>query len=105
MCVCPDAVCCKNDQLAVGALSYVRSQGISVPEELKLSGFDGSFLGEAMFPQLTTIQIDFSSYAQDIFSSLVGLIQARRKTIRTVRPLSGIRPCRVIVRESTRVLL
>lgn len=50
-----DAVFFANDDLAVGALSHCQSNGISVPEQIALAGFNGLEMSQAMRPRLTTI--------------------------------------------------
>ena len=44
-----------NDQLAVTLLDKVRAQGLSVPEDLSIVGFDDSFLSTATEVKLTTV--------------------------------------------------
>ena len=53
----PTAIVTVNDLTAFGALRALHAQGISVPEEISLIGFDGVKLGEAMYPPLTTIDL------------------------------------------------
>lgn len=50
-----DGIFCTNDFLAVGALKYLLSQGISVPEKVKLVGFDGTPVSEMVSPAITTV--------------------------------------------------
>jgi LacI family gluconate utilization system Gnt-I transcriptional repressor len=50
-----DAVFFANDDLAVGALFYCQSQGISVPEQIALAGFNGLEMCQSILPRLTTI--------------------------------------------------
>ncbi|TDO92100.1 LacI family transcriptional regulator [Halanaerobium saccharolyticum] len=45
-----------NDEMAVGAISYLREQNIKVPEDISVVGFDGIELGEYIDPALTTIK-------------------------------------------------
>ena len=47
------AVMCTADVLAVSAVSYLRARGISVPEQITVTGFDG--VPEAMRDGLTTV--------------------------------------------------
>jgi len=50
-----DAVFFANDDLALGALFYCQAQGISVPRELALAGYNGLDLCQSISPRLTTI--------------------------------------------------
>lgn len=52
-----DGVFCHNDQMAVGALKFLRERNIQVPEAVKLMGYDDVFLASLVEPSLTTIHI------------------------------------------------
>lgn len=50
-----DAVFFANDDLAIGALFYCQSNGISVPGQVALAGFNGLEMCQSIVPRLTTI--------------------------------------------------
>ncbi|MBY7144467.1 LacI family DNA-binding transcriptional regulator [Virgibacillus sp. NKC19-3] len=50
-----DGIFCSNDVIAVGVLKEALKKGIKVPEELQIIGFDGSFFGKMIYPELTTV--------------------------------------------------
>ena len=52
-----DGVFCGNDQMAVGALKYLKEAGKKVPEQIKVMGYDDVFLASVMEPSLSTIHI------------------------------------------------
>ena len=51
-----DALVCAADALAVGALQYLRSQNIAVPQQVRLTGQGASSLSEVSVPSITTIR-------------------------------------------------
>nr|WP_231707315.1 LacI family DNA-binding transcriptional regulator [Arthrobacter sp. zg-Y919] len=51
----PQAVFAASDSIALGVLAHARSQGISVPRDLSVVGFDGTYIGEQAVPSLTTV--------------------------------------------------
>lgn len=51
-----DGVICATDNMAVGALQYLKSQGIRVPEQVRLTGHGASGLCEVTTPTVTTIR-------------------------------------------------
>lgn len=51
----PDAVFAMADSTAIGAISYFASQGIRVPEQLSVMGFDNTPIAEMYIPPLTTV--------------------------------------------------
>src|SRR5262249_14254182 len=52
----PTAVFCYNDMTALGALQMIRAQGLSVPADLSLVGFDDLFIASYTQPLLTTVR-------------------------------------------------
>ncbi|HUS53689.1 MAG TPA: LacI family DNA-binding transcriptional regulator, partial [Thermohalobaculum sp.] len=53
----PTAVVCGNDQLAFGALIECGRQGIAVPDEVSIVGFDDLEFASQIVPALTTIHV------------------------------------------------
>ncbi|MBD5084837.1 MAG: LacI family transcriptional regulator [Clostridiales bacterium] len=51
-----DGLICATDSMAVGALQYLKSQGIRVPEDIRLTGQGGSDLCGVTTPTITTIR-------------------------------------------------
>jgi LacI family transcriptional regulator len=53
----PTAIVCVNDLMAVGALRGVREQGLRVPGDVSVTGFDNVNLAQFCDPALTTVHI------------------------------------------------
>jgi len=53
----PTAVICGNDQLAFGALIECHRQGVVVPDQLSIVGFDDLEFASQILPTLTTIHV------------------------------------------------
>lgn len=51
----PSAVIALNDRLAIGAINRLREDGIRVPEDVSVIGYDNIAVAEHFFPALTTI--------------------------------------------------
>jgi len=49
------AVFCTSDEMALGALSALRSGGVKVPEEISVMGYDDTQDAEMAYPTLTTV--------------------------------------------------
>lgn len=67
----PTAILCVNDFMAVGVLRYLRDQGIRVPEDISVTGFDNIRLAEFCSPALTTAHIPRDTIGKTIFEILV----------------------------------
>ena len=52
----PTAVFCSNDDMAVGAMKAILQQGLRVPEDISIIGFDDSFVCDYVTPSLTTVK-------------------------------------------------
>ena len=53
----PDAFACANDYLAIHLMTALRRLGLSVPDDVMLTGFDGSMEASLIEPSLTTALI------------------------------------------------
>jgi len=54
----PTALMAINDLLAMGALRAIGEQGLTVPDDLSLTGFDDIDMAAYLLPPLTTVQYD-----------------------------------------------
>jgi len=74
----PTALLCSNDMTAIGVMRQAFEQGISVPEELSVVGFDDTRLADFMIPPLTTVQMSQTELATLAFNAL--LKEVKRET-------------------------
>ncbi|MBO7426352.1 MAG: GGDEF domain-containing protein [Clostridiales bacterium] len=67
----PDAVVCANDYSAVGLINACKARGIRVPEDIKVTGYDG--ISDALngFPSITTSRQPFYNSGYQAIVSLV----------------------------------
>ena len=90
----PDAIVSANDEMALGALSYLTEKGVRVPQDVMVTGFDGILSASLSDPRLTTISRDFGTL---IYQALELLCRSlNRKEI----PKHSYSPYRVICSES-----
>ncbi|MBS4009774.1 MAG: LacI family DNA-binding transcriptional regulator [Roseovarius sp.] len=71
----PTAVVCGNDVLAVGALQMARQLGLSVPQDVSITGFDDIELATVVDPALTTVHVphrDMGRAAARLLVDMVG---------------------------------
>jgi LacI family transcriptional regulator len=52
----PSAIFASNDDMAAGVLAVAHRQGLAIPDELSVAGFDDTQLASAVWPPLTTIR-------------------------------------------------
>ncbi|MEL4425008.1 LacI family DNA-binding transcriptional regulator [Shewanella indica] len=51
----PSAIICFNDDIAIGAIFEIKSQGFKIPDNISVTGFDNVKVSAYMDPPLTTI--------------------------------------------------
>jgi LacI family transcriptional regulator len=66
----PTAIVCANDYLATGALIEARAEGLTVPRDVSIVGFDDVELAGQLDPPLTTIRVP----AKRIGESIAGFV-------------------------------
>ncbi len=66
----PDAIFSCNDQMAIGAIYAIKEFGLNIPENIKVVGFDNTFVSSIISPQLTTINVPKYRMGEEAFSLL-----------------------------------
>jgi DNA-binding LacI/PurR family transcriptional regulator len=91
----PTAIMCSNDLLAIGVLHKLSRNGIRVPDDISVIGFDDIHMAEMTIPPLTSIQMSRPEMARSAVCALRAQIEhsssKQRYEINT----------RLVVREST----
>lgn len=67
----PTAILCVNDWIAVGVIRELRNQGLSVPGDVSVTGFDNITISEFCCPSLTTIHIARTEIGRLVVEGLV----------------------------------
>lgn len=65
-----DAVVCNSDRMAAGAISVLKENGFSIPEDVQVSGFDNIDLCHMVTPQITTVSQDRKAIGQKAYELL-----------------------------------
>jgi LacI family transcriptional regulator len=90
-----EAVFAANDQMALGVLHYFYEQGIRVPQDVAVAGFDDDFFAEFLCPPLTTIRQPMAEIGAVAVENIILMLEG-----------SGIRkhrillPTRLMIRRS-----
>ncbi len=93
----PTAVFCANDVQAIGALFECQEQGVNVPTEMSLVGFDDVPAAQFVRPQLTTVRVPADDMGRVGAERLIGAITDRRI------PKGQVLPVELVIRETTSV--
>lgn len=69
-----DGIICGSDEVAMGAINALRDKGISVPEDVKVMGFNNIYSSAVFYPKITTIaqpMYDMGSVAMRMLIKLI----------------------------------
>ncbi|WP_341528132.1 LacI family DNA-binding transcriptional regulator [Nostoc sp. UHCC 0302] len=77
---------CYNDMVAVGALLACQEQGISVPRDLSIVGFDGIALSRYITPPLTTVSQPMLEIGGSAMQMLLDLLEEKTVENRVLSP-------------------
>jgi len=88
-----DAVFAVTDAVAIGAMRALQDNGIGVPGDVAVVGFDDMPLAAHVTPALTTVRQDIQQASEGLVHSIVDLIEGRPVE-------STLMPPRLIVRQS-----
>lgn len=91
----PTAVLCMSDLLAAGVMAEAASQGLSVPDDLSVVGFDDVPEAARMQPPLTTVNQPHIEKGQRAGRALISLLGGEPA------PENAYLPTRLVVRDST----
>ena len=92
----PTAIVCSNDLMAMGALRAIREQGLSIPDDISVTGFDDIPLAASVSPALTTVGQPMSEIGITAFDLLYQAMQGKK-----VKQRSVTLQTQLIIREST----
>lgn len=69
------AIAAANDEMAIGAMAYLKQQGMRVPDDISIVGFDDHPFAPFADPPLTTMRQDWTLMARVATEYLVNLIE------------------------------
>lgn len=90
------AAVCFNDLVAIGLVKAAYENGVSVPIDLSVAGFDDIFVSELLVPALTTVRVDLDeagARAVRMLLAEVGVVEGS--------PEGDRLPTELVVRDST----
>jgi GntR family transcriptional regulator of arabinose operon len=73
----PTAIVAYNDQIALKAIEAIRDEGLGVPEDISIVGYDDSHLATAAEVKLTTIRHPKEEMGQHAARTMIGMIESR----------------------------
>ncbi len=93
----PDCVLCTNDHWAVGAISACWDEGLTVPDDVAVTGFNNERLSDYCRPPLTTVAQPVHAMAREAVDRLWRMIEEEGDS---QSPVTLALPCELVVRDS-----
>ncbi|MCX8083255.1 MAG: substrate-binding domain-containing protein, partial [bacterium] len=90
-----DAIVCGNDLMAIGAIRVIEENGLKVPDNIAICGFDDIYLSSLVKPSLTTVHQPIEKIAEIACDRLMGWIEGEIKEAEDI----FIEP-EIVIRES-----
>ncbi len=69
----PDLLLCMSDRIALTAVTLAEERGLRIPEDLRITGFDGIAEGQYRAPRLTTVRQDSTEKGRIAARMILGL--------------------------------
>lgn len=92
----PTAICCMNDEMAIGAIQTLKAHHLNVPDDISITGFDDINYAKYWDPGLTTIAQPADEIGRIATETLLRIIEGEDLSQREV-----ILPTEFITRQST----
>lgn len=73
----PTAIIGINDAVAVGIMKAAKSAGMSIPHDISIAGFDGSYLADITDPELTTVSQNYEEIGQAVIKTILDITNGR----------------------------
>lgn len=74
----PSAIFASNDDMAAATVAVAHSQGLAVPSDLTVCGFDDTLIATTIWPELTTVRQPIDGMSRLALEMLVDAVMARR---------------------------
>lgn len=82
------ALFCANDEMAVGALSYLHEAGVSVPRDVSVLGYDDTPSTEFSAPRLSSVHVPWRAVALSGLNALLNRCYGLEREVGSSFPIS-----------------
>lgn len=89
------AIAFSSDYYAVEAMNWLQDEGIAIPEDISITGFDDNIFARIARPRLTTIHQDVCLKGKSAVDMLMLLVSRKSPPVREIRL-----PVHLVVRDS-----
>lgn len=72
--LCFDGIIAADDALGLAAIKYAHSEGLSVPKDLSVIGYNNSLLAKCCYPELTSVDNRLETLCKTLVNSLISVL-------------------------------
>lgn len=91
----PSSIFVANDRMAAGLIQGLTEEGVRIPEDISILGYDDSDIATLITPQLTTMNVPFYELGKKCAFEFIRIIRDKKEYFKII-----IEP-RLVVRKST----
>jgi LacI family transcriptional regulator len=96
----PTAIFASNDDMAAATMAVAHRNGLDVPGDLSVAGFDDTPLATTVWPELTTVRQPIAEMAREAVRLLIEQIRGKRGRV-APQPVHKLLKFTLVKRDST----
>ncbi len=77
----PTCIIFPDDFSCIGGMNVIKEQGLRIPEDISIAGYDGILLSQVLVPKITTLQQDTKALGRSAAEKLIALIENPKAAI------------------------
>ena len=85
----PTCIIFPDDFSAIGGIQTIREEGLLIPRDISVAGYDGNLISQIMSPQLTTYRQDTEALGRAAAELLIEQIESPRTALPEQKLISG----------------
>ena len=85
----PTCIIFPDDFSAIGGIQTIRQEGLLIPRDISVAGYDGNLISQIMSPQLTTYRQDTEALGRAAAELLIEQIESPRTALPEQKLISG----------------
>ena len=80
-----DGLLCATDELAIGAMLYLKAQGKKIPEEIRVAGFGDTPMAQIVEPNLTSVHYYYKTSVEEAAQLMMNLLEMEKPVHKEVK--------------------
>ena len=80
-----DGVVCATDEIAIGAMQYLKSVDVKIPSQMMVTGHGDSVLTRVTTPTLTTVHFSYEESGMEAARMLLKLLNKEESAVREIK--------------------